>query len=132
MKLLLILLTSVFSSCSHAQTQKAIIEAFKKKDLSYIVNHASYPFDLMAGSEQDQNKIKTKAVLSKKLEKLFKENFFDEMISGRIIENSANKIVIQSIQKNENGELEAESSIALYFIKTTKGAFLINKIVVAG
>jgi hypothetical protein len=115
-----------------AQSTDKIIEAFKKKDLVFIINHSALPFNLEVASEEDSSKIISKSILEKKLKKLFNENYFDDMLRGKKTTNTNSKITIESKSFDKQGELESESTITFYFKKIKGGNILLYKIIVAG
>jgi len=113
MRLLFLLLIITDFKGASAQKSDKVLEAFKKKNVEYIINNCYFPFRLEAGSTEDDSKISSKILLEKKLRKLFREG-------------------VESKSFNKEGELESESTISFYFKKMKNGDILLYSIILAG
>jgi hypothetical protein len=132
MRLLFLLLIITGFNCATAQKSDKMLEAFKKKNIEYIINNCYFPFNLEAGSTQDDSKIGSKILLEKKLRKLFKEEYFSDMLKGKKTKHTTLEIIIESRSFNKEGELESESTISFYFKKMKNGDILLYSILLAG
>ena len=128
------LLVLMFSSLSvNAQSFKGFINNFKAKKIDSVIGQCTFPFELRVGSKVDDERILTAEVLRKKLQQLFREKYFDELMIGKFVTNTAkDKFSYESRTFNKKGELESESAIIFYFNKGSDGSRKLYKIMLAG
>lgn len=129
-----ILFLMIFSSCStKSQNFEKILDNLKTKNVDYVLQQCSLPFDMSAGSMIDDNEIRDRETLKRKFQQLFKEKYFDVFFKGkRTNDNIKGKVSYEVKSFNKNGELESESTISFFFKKGSDGNFRLYKIFLAG
>jgi hypothetical protein len=66
-----------------SQTKKAIIEAFRERKVSYVVEYSDLPFSFNGVLGPDDASIATKADLTQKLEEFFRRSDLRDLLKGR-------------------------------------------------
>jgi hypothetical protein len=133
MKYFILILMMLSFYTARSQKMERILTYFKAKNVDSVIKQCSFPFDLSAGSMIDDAGIKESSLLRKKIQRLFKENYFDHFLKGkRFADYVRNQISYEVKSFNKDGELESESTLSFVFKKTKEGKFKLVQIFLAG
>jgi hypothetical protein len=110
-----------------------IVDLMKEKNISEVVMHCSFPFEISVGDEIDNSKITSKKDLVKRLEVVLVNEWIINSFSGDVSVDSVNKQMFFTTKEyNESGELESESSLVLDFLQQDDGGVKLVRMFTAG
>jgi hypothetical protein len=110
-----------------------IADLLKEKNISEVVLHSSFPFEISVGDEMDNSKITSKKDLAKRLEVVLVNAWIMNSFSGDVSVDTVNKQMFFTTREyNESGELESESSLVLDFLQQDDGGVKLVRMFTAG
>lgn len=131
--LFVVILFSCVSKPYAPKTMEEIVELLKKKNISEVVLHCSFPIEINVGDEMDNSKITNKKDLARRLEAVLANEWLVHSFSGDIsVDSVNNQMFFTTREYNEKGELESESSLVLDFIQQGNGDFKMVRVFTAG